>query len=59
MPEFMCLSLHAYLEFAKGIKVFKDAEQHYDEMLVTVKSLHVSLASLRFTAYLKNFLLVE
>jgi len=39
--------------------VFEDAEQHYDKMLVTVKTLHISLASFRFAAYLKNFLLVE
>ena len=34
VPEFMCLSLHAYLKFTQGIKVFKDAEQHHDEMLI-------------------------
>lgn len=59
MSELVSLSLHAYLKFAQRIKVFEDAEQHYDKMLVTVKTLHISLASFRFAAYLKNFLLVE
>ena len=59
VSELVTLRLHAYLKFAQRIKVFEDAEQHYDEMLVTVKTLHVSLASFRFAAYLKDLLLVE
>ena len=55
----MCLCFHPNLKFTKGIKVFKNAKQHHNEMLVSVKSLHVSLASFRFTAYLKNFLLIK
>lgn len=54
VPEFMCLCLHAYFKFAQGIKVFEYTEQHHDEMLVTVKTLHVSFASVRFAAYFKN-----
>ena len=44
---------------AQGIKVFEYAEQHYHKMLVAVKTLHVSLASIRFATYLKNLLFVE
>ena len=49
----------AYLKFAQRSKVFEDAEQHYDEILVTNKTLHISLASFRFAAYLMNFLLIK
>ena len=59
VSELVSLRLHAYLKFAKRIKVFEYAEQHYHKMLVAVKTLHVSLASFRFATYLKNFLLVE
>ena len=59
VPEFMCLCLHAYFKFAQGIKVFEYTEQHHDEMLVSIKSLHISLTSFCFVAYLKNFLLVK
>lgn len=59
VSELMSLRLHAYFKFAQGVKVLEYTEQHYDEMLVTVKTLHISLASFRFTAYLKNFLFVK
>lgn len=59
VSEFVGLRLHAYLKFAQRIKVFEYTEQHYDEMLEAVKTLHISLTSFRFAAYLKIFLLVE
>ena len=59
VSEFVSFSLHADLKFAQRIKVLEDAEQHYDERLVTVKTLHISLASFRFAAYLMNFLLIK
>ena|GEM_PF-3343189 len=57
--KFVNLRLHTYLEFTQRIKMIEYADQPYDEMKVTAKTLHVSLASFRFAAYLKNFLLAK
>ena len=59
VSELVSFCLHAYFKFAQRIKVFEYAEQHYHKMLVAVKTLHISLTSFRFAAYLKNLLFVE
>lgn len=59
MAELVCFSLHAYLKFTQGIKVFQDTEQHHDKMRIAVKTLHISLASLRFTTDLKNIIFIN
>jgi len=53
--QFVRLRFHAYLQFAQGIKVIQYAKQHNDQMLVSVKTLHIRLAAFCFTANLHDF----
>ena len=55
MAELVRLRFHACLKLTQGIKVFQDTILHHDKMRIAVKTLRISLTSLRLTADLKNF----
>lgn len=59
MAELVRLRFHACLKLTQGIKVFQDTILHHDKMRIAVKTLRISLTSLRLTADLKNFTFIR
>ena len=59
MAKLVRLRFHACLKLTQGIKVFQDTIQHHNKMRIAVKTLRISLTSLRLTADLKNFTFIR
>src|SRR5574344_2921748 len=59
MLKFMCFGFHSYFQFSQRIKVFENAKQHNDKMLITVKTLHIRLTTGRFFTNFHYFSLIK